>query len=122
MSTDTYGINAGTRLIINIPRDWGYTVGSGIVSSTGFTITSEQQYPDGSTQIVGELTSGIDERDEARIIKFKATAPAVLSTKMYIMHILADGTATGDSVSGVFTVGPIAETVLQVCPTTGCLP
>jgi len=41
---------------------------------------------------------------------------------MYVMHILADGTATGDSTSGVFTVGPIAETVLQVCPTTGCLP
>jgi len=119
MSTDTWGINAGSRLIINIPKDWTY---DGITSSVGFTITSEQQYPDGSTQIVGQLNTGIDERIEARIIKFYATAPAVTSTKMYVMHILADGTATGDSPSGVFTVGPIAEIVLQVCPTTGCLP
>ena len=109
-------------MIINIPKDWGYTIGSGILSSAGFTITSEQQFSDGSTQIIGQLTSGIDERNDARIIKFKATAPAVASTKMYVMHILADGTATGDSPSGVFTVGPIAESVLQVCPTTGCLP
>ncbi len=122
MSTDTYGINAGTKLIINIPKDWIYNIGTGIVSSTGFTITSELTYPDGSTQIVGELTSGIDERDEARIIQFKATAPSVVGAKMYVMHILGSGTATGDSVSGVFTVGPIAETVLQVCPTAGCPP
>ena len=119
MSEDTWGINAGTKLIINIPRDWIY---GGVSSSVGFTITSEVTYPDGSTQIVGTLNTGIDERNEARVIKFYATAPAVASTKMYVMHILADGTATGDSTSGVFTVGPIAETVLQVCPTTGCLP
>ncbi len=78
-------------------------------------------YPHGSTQIVGTQKSGIDERDEAKKIKFYATAPAdVTNAKMYVMYILADGTATGDSPSGVFTVGPIAETVLQVCPTTGC--
>jgi len=120
MSEDTWGINAGTKLIINIPKEWTYNIGTGILDSTGFTIISEQQYPDGSTQIVGTLDSGIDERTEARVIQFKATAPAVVGAKMYVMHILADGTATGDSVGGVFTVGPIAEIVLQVCPTTGC--
>ncbi len=120
MSSDTYQINAGTRLIINIPRDWIYT---GVSTSTGFTITSEVTYPDGSTQIVGKLDSAIDERNEAKIIKFYATAPAVTSTKMYVMHILADGISTGDSTSGVFTVGPISETVLQVCPSSGiCVP
>jgi len=117
MSEDTYGINAGTKLIINVPKDWTY---NGVSTSAGFTITSEVTYPDGSTQIVGTLNSGIDERNEARVIKFYATAPAVVGAKMYVMHILADGTATGDSTSGVFTVGPIAEIVLQVCPTTGC--
>jgi len=120
MSEDTWGINAGTKLIINIPKEWIYNIGTGILSSVGFTITSEVTYPDGSTQIVGTLNSGIDERTESRIIKFKATAPAVVGAKMYVMHILADGTATGDSTGGVFTVGPISETVLQVCPTTGC--
>jgi len=120
MSGPTYGINAGTKLIINIPRGWIYNIGTGILDSTGFTIISEQQYPDGSTQIVGQLDSGINVRTDARIIQFKATAPDVIGAKMYVMHILADGTATGDSPSGVFTVGPIAETVLQVCPTSGC--
>jgi len=113
----TYGINAGTKLIINLPRGWTF---SHVASSVGFNLLPVQTFADGSTQIIGELTSGIDKQSQARIIKFHATAPAVTSTKMYIMHILADGVATGDSPSGELTVGPIAETVLQVCPTTGC--
>jgi len=45
------------------------------------------------------------------------------SAKMYVMHILADGTAEGDSNKTPpedFVVGPLAQTVLQVCPTSGC--
>jgi len=114
---NSYGINIGTKLIINIPKEWIYV---GITGSTGFNIIKEQVYPDGSTQIVGQTTQYIDEPDEARIIKFYATAPAVTSTKMYVMHILADGTVTG--LSGTEAIGPIAEVILQVCPTTGCLP
>jgi len=38
MSEDTWGINAGTKLIINIPRDWIY---GGISTNSGFTIISE---------------------------------------------------------------------------------
>ncbi len=113
----TYGINAGTKLIINLPKEWTF---SHVASSIGFNLLPVQTFVDGSTQIVGELTSDIDTQSQARIIQFHATAPAVTNTKMYVMHILADGTATGDSQSGVLTVGPIAETVLQVCPTTGC--
>jgi len=113
----TYGINAGTKLIINIPKDWTF---NSISSYNGFNTPTTQTFPDGSTQIVGELSSSIDAHNEARTIKFYATAPSVSTAKMYIMYILADGTATGDSPSGVFSVGPIAETVLQVCPTTGC--
>jgi len=79
-------------------------------------------YPDGSTQIVGVLDVGIDDPDDARIIKFYATAPGVTSTKMYVMHILAHGTATGDD-SKVYDIGPLAEAVLQVCPSSGiCVP
>jgi len=113
----TYGINAGTKLIINLPKEWTF---SHVASSTGFNILPVQTFPDGSTQIVGELTLDINQQSQARIIKFYVTAPAVTSAKMYVMYILAAGTATGDSPSGVFTVGPIAETVLQVCPSTGC--
>ena len=114
----TYGINAGTKLIINLPKEWTF---SHVASSVGFNMLPVQTFADGSTQIVGELTLDIKQQSQARIIKFYATAPAdVTNAKMYVMYILADGTATGDSPSGVFTVGPIAETVLQVCPTTGC--
>jgi len=113
----TYGINAGTKLIINLPKEWTF---SHVASSIGFNMLPVQTFADGSTQIVGELTLDINQQSQARIIKFYATAPAVTNAKMYVMYILADGTATGDSLSGLFTVGPIAETVLQVCPTTGC--
>jgi len=111
-------IKAGTKLIINVPRDWTF---SHIASNTGFTMQPVQTYPDGSTQIVGVLNSDIDEPDEARVIKFYAVAPSITSTKMYVMHILADGTATGED--GTFSIGPIAEAVLQVCPSSGiCVP
>jgi len=118
--TSAYGINTNSKLIINIPKEWTYNIGSGITDTTGFTIIKEQSYPDGSTQIVGQLDSIINERDEAGIIQFKATAPTVTSTKMYIMHILGEGTVTGVGV--VSSMDPLAEIVLQVCPTTGCLP
>ena len=46
---------------------------------------------------------------DAKSIEFSVTAPSVSSAKMYVMHILADGTAEGDS-SKIppedFTVGP----------------
>ncbi|MCZ6581652.1 MAG: hypothetical protein O6761_00555, partial [Thaumarchaeota archaeon] len=117
-SDDQYGIIAGTTLIINLPKQWTF---NSIISSGGFDpIPPPITYPDGSTQILGTLTNSIDEHSEAKTITFTATAPSVAKTKLYVMHILGHGTATGDSVAGIFTVGPISETVLQVCPTSGC--
>jgi hypothetical protein len=120
-SDDDYGINADTSLIINIPKEWTF---NNIVSSTGFNLSPVVTYPDGSTQIVGFLTSSIDNHSEAKTIQFTATAPSVPKAKMYVMHILANGIATGNVGAGTgigtFAVGPIAETVLQVCPTSGC--
>ncbi|NQV38992.1 MAG: hypothetical protein HQ505_00370 [Nitrosopumilus sp.] len=116
-SDDIYGISADTSLIINIPKEW--TFGS-VISNNGFTLSPIVTYPDGSTQIVGFLLSSIDNHNEAKTIQFTATAPSVPKAKMYVMSILANGLATGNSASGIFTVGPIAETVLQVCPTSGC--
>jgi hypothetical protein len=118
MSSDSvYGINAGTSLIINIPKEWTF---NNVISSNGFTVSSPVTYPDGSTQIVGSLISSIDDHSEAKTIQFTATAPSVNKAKMYVMHILANGVATGNGGTGTFTVGPIAEIVLQVCPTSGC--
>ncbi len=113
-SDTTYGINAGSRLIINIPREWTY---NNIVSSNGFDPPVVETFPDGSVQIRGALSTFLN--GGAKTIKFSITAPEVTDPKMYIMYILADGTATGDGAND-FTVGPIAETVLQVCPPGGC--
>ena len=111
----TFGINAGSRLIINIPKEWTY---NNIVSYNGFDPPVIQTFPDGSVQIRGSLSTYLDAG--ARTIKFSLTAPEVTTPKMYIMHILADGTATGQSGPPAFTIGPISEAVLQVCPTGGC--
>lgn len=116
-SDDVYGISAGTSLIINIPKEWNF---GSVISSNGFNLSPTVTYPDGSTQIVGSLLSSIDDHSEAKTIQFTATAPSVPKAKMYVMSILANGIATGNSASGTFAVGPIAETVLQVCPTSGC--
>jgi len=120
MSDDSiYGINSGSRLIINIPRDWTFNGPICPTCHNGFNTPTVVTFPDGSTQIVGELNTSIDTQSEAKTIQFSATAPLVPKAKMYIMHILADGTSTGNSVDD-FTIGPLAETVLQVCPTSGC--
>lgn len=121
MSDDAnYGINSGTDLIINIPQDWVFDT---IISHSGFNTPTVTTFPDGSTQIIGSLNSAITTQADAKTITFNATAPSVQKAKMYVMHILASGTATGSlqgGGTGTFTVGPISESVLQVCPTTGC--
>jgi len=105
-----------SRLIINIPPNW--TLNS--YSSDHFTLTVSSN-PDSSTQIVGILDDIIDGegilagRTEAGIIEFNVTPPTVLDNTMYVMHVLADGYTDAD-----FLIGPIAEVVLQVCPTGGC--
>ncbi len=113
-----YKINAGTKLIINIPADW--TLDS-IVSNVGFDDPVDTQtFPDGSSQITGTLTNDIDGNNDAKTIVFKVTAPVFEEARLYVMHILADGTSTGKSTPSDLTAGPISETVLQICPAAGC--
>ncbi len=116
-TSTTYKINAGTKLIINIPVDW--TLDS-IVSNVGFDDPVDTQtFPDGSSQITGTLTNDIDGNNDAKTIVFKVTAPVFEKAKLYVMSILAYGTSTGGGGSD-FSVGPISETVLQICPAAGC--
>jgi len=116
MSVDsTYGIVAGSRLIINIPKEWNSPT---LVDSPGFDVTTLTKFPDGSAQIVGNLTSALN--TGAKTIQFTAIAPIIFKAKMYTMHILADGSATGETTPPEgLAIGPIAEIVLQVCPITG---
>ncbi len=110
-------IHEDARLIINVPKDWTYT---GVTSHAGFETPTIQTFPDGSSQIIGKLLAALSgDSGIAKTIQFTATAPNVSFAKMYVMYILADGEADG-SLGGDYTIGPLAETVLQVCPTSGC--
>ena len=107
------GISAGSQLIINIPKD--FTL---IGNPTGFGFTIPLPiipFPDGSTQIVGTLDANLN--NNAKHIEFTALAPTIASTKMYVFHILGTGTTTPVP---AYAIGPLAETVVQVCPTSGC--
>ncbi len=107
-------IKAGARLIVNIPKQWGLPV---IVSDNGFDVTTVTQFPDSSSQIVGNLTAALN--GAAKTIQFTSLAPNDNSTKMYVMHMLADGFAGGQGAPAEgYSIGPIAESILQVCPTT----
>ena len=112
LSSASPEIEEDAELIINIPKDWTFV---SVDSSTGFTVAPPTIYADGSTQIVGALNADMD--DETKYIQFSATAPDVSSAKMYIFHILGTGETDG---SPPFSIGPIAETVVQVCATSGC--
>jgi len=120
MDVDTTNvINSGSRLIINIPKDWTFNGPICLTCHNGFDTPLVQTFPDGSTQIIGSLSSNLSGGSGAKTIQFTATAPNISTAKMYVMYILADGTATGTGGSN-YAIGPLAETVLQVCPTSGC--
>lgn len=103
-------ISAGSRLIINIPRGWTDVT---VLGNTGFSTPTYQAFPDGSSQIVGQLEADLDGANGlGKTITFSATAPPVASTQMYVMYILADGYISGQSSS----IGPLAEVVLRVSP------
>jgi hypothetical protein len=105
----TNKINAGARLIINIPRGWSNV---NVQSYSGFTAPTFQTFPDGSSQIVGQLSADLTGAGGlGKTITFQATAPLITSTQMYVMYILADGFVTNN-----YSLGPLAEVVLRVSP------
>jgi hypothetical protein len=102
-------IDSGTKLVIDVPKDFSNV---DVTSSTGFGSCDPQLFTDGSWQISCALTSALTGAagSAAKTIQFTMDAPTVDQSKLYVLYILADGTAD----SGAFTVGPVAETVIQV--------
>ena len=100
-------------LIINIPREWDYQDDA---TGFGFTIIDETTFPDNSTQIVGELDANLS--NGGQYITFSMMAPfnTGSNAKMYVFHILGSGTTID---APIYSVGPISETIIQVCPTSG---
>ena len=107
-SSSTTTINSGAKLIINVPKDWGDVI---VTGSSGFVSTpTVTEFGDTSHQIVGvtedSLGSGTNLTDT---ITFTARAPNLTTDKLYVMYVLAQG-----STSNGFSIGPLAEIVLQV--------
>lgn len=108
-------IGSGSRLIINIPKGWTDVT---VLSHNGFSTPTYQTFIDTSSQIVGILNQDVSgAAGSAKTIQFRAKAPTVLDTQMYVMYVLADGNVikNGDT-ANPFPIGPIAEILLQVSP------
>ena len=58
-------------------------------------------------------------KDTKWYYSFTATAPDVDNTTLYVFHIFGHGKVT-DKNGLELEFGPVAETVVQVCPTSGC--
>jgi len=108
-----YRIDSGSRIIINVPRDW--TFSSPAPFDPDFN-TSETTFL-GQTQLIGELNVNID--NSGKSLEFVATPPCVENPTMYVMYILADGVVSDGGVPQV-AVGPLAEIILQVVPNGLC--
>ena len=103
-----HSIDAGARLIINVPKGW--IVNPATINGFGAFTTSYQSFSDTSSQIIGVLNAPLS--NGGKTIQFVATAPVVTNTQMYIMYILGDGGIDND----FFSIGPLQEAVLQVVP------
>jgi hypothetical protein len=109
-----FKIEAGSRLIINIPLDW--ELQTPVTPDPDFsTITVQSSI--GQTQIIAELAADLPAG--AKSLTFTVTPPCVSFTKFFVMHILADGHVLDDTTPH-FTIGPLAETVLEVNPNVLC--
>lgn len=109
----TWNVDGGSRLIINIPRDWQLIEPS--INPFGDFTTQVFNYADGSSQIIGDLNADFNGNDDrGKTIQFDAIAPTVSTKQMYVMYLLADGKV--ESGSDEFALGPLAEVILQVVP------
>ena len=98
------------KLIINVPKDWTQVT---VTGDDGFTGTpSVTPFGDGSHQIVGTISADLGSTaNSADYITFTAKAPPVSHDQLYVMYVLAQGETTHAT---PFSVGPLAEVVLQV--------
>jgi len=103
-----FEIDDGSRIIINVPRDWGSVT---YPADPDFIITDSTYL--GQTQIIGELTADLE--TGGRSLEFTATPPCVDNPTMYVMYVLADGTVSDGGVPHM-TLGPLSEVIIQVVP------
>jgi len=100
--------NKLTSLIINIPQNWEVQTPLPPSNDVDWKIIY-YTFPDGSSQIIGQLKN--DLWNDGKKITFDLKAPNVAAEKMYVMYALANGVSEDD-----FSVSPLTEIVLQVVP------
>ncbi|MFB5606120.1 MAG: hypothetical protein ACE5R7_07515, partial [Nitrosarchaeum sp.] len=107
-SLSTTTVNAGAKLIINVPKDWTNVT---VTSSNGFVGTpTVTAFGDTSHQIVGITSAPLGSASSvADTISFTARAPNITTDRLYVMYVLAQGQTNSN-----FSIGPLAEVVLQV--------
>jgi hypothetical protein len=106
--SDSTTINAGAKLIINVPKGWTEVT---LVDHPGFAVTpTVTTFGDTSTQIVGITSAAIGSNtNPSDVITFTARSPDIAEDRLYVMYVLAQGIT-----STSFSIGPLAEIVLQV--------
>jgi hypothetical protein len=101
-------INSNAKLIINIPKDWTL---EGTPTSSGFGPITTIPFGDGSSQITAQTLAPLGDTNVADTITFTARAPNITEDQLFVMYVLAQGTTSSVP---PFSVGPLAEIVLQV--------
>ena len=127
-NTSKFGtIDAGSRLVINVPSAFVITDNSLLLD--GFTLTPgfPRTFDDNSNQLSYTVSApGIDQDpgvsdDNMARVGFTVTPPALENTSVYIFYMYGYGTTTEDGGSPEQTIiGPVAEVAVQVCKTGGC--
>lgn len=105
------------RLLIYIPP--GFKNLNNVTEPTGMDAERFVTLDDGTVQIPVKLTTALLTNTK-RTYVFTATAPDITDTTMYLFNILATGTAEDAAANEVVIIGPFAETIVQVCPTSAC--
>jgi len=128
---DAYIDSAGgnTHLIVNVPKLFLVGDGAnGMAAPDGFgaySIPPVVPNSDTSVQIKGTLLENIGDNnpagtDDARSFKIRIKAPDLsglippLQERLFVMYILADGTARCVCTSNPWPIGPLAEVVIRV--------
>ena len=106
--SDITTINSGAKLIINVPKGWTDVT---LVSHPGFVSTpSVTTFGDSSTQIVGITSTALGTTiNPSDVITFTARSPNITDDRLYVMYVLGQGVT-----SNGFSIGPLAEIILQV--------
>ncbi len=106
---NTY-INAGGRLIINVPPGFSNVT---VTFSNLYSTPTITQRADGITQIIGVTTgnTGDAAAGEAKVIAFAAITPSPAQDTTYLMFAFVDGVTNS---SPQFSAGAIAEMAIEI--------